>query len=290
MAEVKGKGRVAEWKLQEVESTKVLLESTPVIGILSLENLPSAQFQQIRKALREKADIRIIKSNFVLRAIDASTNKELQKLKEYINGPIGLVTTEEDPFKLYSFLKKNRSKAAAKPGMVAEEDLIVPAGETDIPLGPALSELKMAKINCRIDKGKIVVASDSTVTKKGEVVTELAASVLAKLGITPVDVGLKLTAVYEKGMIYTPEVLDIDEEAFMASLLNAQSSAMNLAVEIGFPTKQSITFMLQKAIGNARNLAVNANILTKETVEHILGKAAGQMNAVKAALAEKGYV
>ena len=79
----------------------------------------------------------------------------------------------------------------------------------------------MAGVNCKIDKGKIVVNKDSTIVKKGDVVTEQAAAPLSKLGIKPVDIGLKLNAVYEDGVIYTPEVLDIDETAYRQGRLVA---------------------------------------------------------------------
>ncbi|MEM0372676.1 MAG: 50S ribosomal protein L10 [archaeon] len=282
-------GKVPQWKIDEVEATKRLIESKPIVGIINLRGMPSAQFQDIKKKLRGKAEIKVIKTNFLMRAFEKAKDAKLRELENYIDGPSAIIVSDENPFKLFSIIKKNRGKAAAKAGMVAEKDFVVPAGETDLPVGPALSELKMAKVDCKVDKGKIVVNKDSIVTKKGEKVTEQAASALAKLGIMPVEIGLAVKAIYEKGLIYTPDVLNIDEEQFMETLKACYLNALNLSVNAGYPTKQNIVFMIQKAYNNARNLSVNAKIYNKESMPFILSRSASEMNALKNALAGKGY-
>ena len=283
------KNYVPEIKKKEVEKLEKILDKKDIIGIIDLEKLPSSQFQAIKKKLRGTAEIKVTRSLYIKKALEKVRDEKKKKLIDYVKGPVGLVFTEENPFKLYNFLKKNRSKAYAKPGQIAEKDIIVPAGETSLPVGPALSELKIAGVNCKIDKGKIVVAKDSTIIKKGEKVTEQAAAALSKLGIKPMDIGIALKAVYEDGVIYTPDVLDINEEEFMNTLQNAYMSAVNLSINAGYPTKQTIKLMIANAYSKARNLAINANIMTKETTDLILAKAFNKMNALKATLASKGY-
>jgi large subunit ribosomal protein L10 len=254
-----------------------------------MESLPSKQLQEIRKKLRGKADIKVSKSILIKLAIDNLKRTDLKKLEGYMEGPTGIIVSDEDPFILYKFLKKNRSKALAKAGMIAPMDIVVPAGDTDMPAGPVLSELKMAKIDVKLDKGKIVIASDSHVAKKGDVITQQLAGALAKLGITPVEIGLKITAILEKDIIYKPDVLDIDEERFMADLVGAYHNALNLSVNAGYPNRDSIKIMIQMAYRNARNLAVNAEIVTKETVGSILAKASNQASALASVLKSKGF-
>ncbi len=283
------KNYVPEMKKKEVEKLQKILDEKDIIGVIDLEKLPSSQFQAIKKKLRGKAEIKVTRSLYIRRALQNLKDEKKKKLLDYIQGPVGLIFTDENPFKLYKFLKHNRSKAYAKPGQIAEKDIVVPAGETSLPVGPALSELKIAGVNCKIDKGKIAVVKDSVLTKKGEKVTEQVAAALSKLGIMPMEIGIKLKAVYEDGIIYTPEVLDINEEEFMNTLQNAYMSAINLSVNTGYPTKQTIELMITNAYTKARNLAINANIMTKETADLILAKAFNKMNALKATLASKGY-
>ena len=286
---MKEKGIVPEWKLKEVEKVTQLLNDNDIIGIIDLHSLPSPQFQAIKKKLRGKAEVKITKSLFVRRALEKVKDKDKKKLIDYVDGPMGLIFTKENPFKLFKFLKQNRSKANAKPGQIAEFDLIAPAGETDIPVGPALSELKVAGINCRIDKGKIVIVKDSILIKAGEEVTEQAAAALSKLGIKPMDIGIGLKAVYEKGVVYLPDVLNIDEDEFMATLQTCHVNAINLSVNAGYPTKQTIKLMIQNAFSKARNLSVNTGIMTKETAKLIIAKASNEMNALKSTMVSKGY-
>ena len=286
---MKEKGIISEFKLKEVERVTKLLNENNIIGIIDLHSLPSPQFQAIKKKLRGKAEITITKSLFIRRALEKVKDSEKKKLADYVDGPVGLIFTKENPFTLFKFLKKNRSKAFAKPGQVAEFNLIAPAGETDIPVGPALSELKVAGVNCKIDKGKIVVVKDSIVTKEGETVTEQHAAALSKLGIMPINIGISLKAVYENGSVYTPEILNIDEEQFMTDLQGAYVKAVNLSVNAGYPTKQTIKLMIQNAFSKARNLSVNAGIMTKETSKLIVAKAFNEMNALKSTLVGKGY-
>ena len=43
------KGSVADWKTEEVKSLKDMIESSPVVGIVDLQNIPAKQLQNIRK-------------------------------------------------------------------------------------------------------------------------------------------------------------------------------------------------------------------------------------------------
>lgn len=275
---VKMEKKVPEWKVKKVDEAKQFLLGQPVVGIVDLQNLPSAQMQEIRKKLRGKADIRIYKLEILRRAL-AGTG--LATLEKYIAGPTGIITSSENPFALYRLAKKNRSKAAAKAGAVAQKDIIVPAGETDLPAGPVLGDLKIAKIDVKLEKGKVVVAKDSLVAKKGEAISERAANALNKLGLKPVEVGLNIKAVYENGEIYGAEILDIDEEQFMRNLRGCHAAAINLSVAAGIVNSVSVLLLIQKAAQNARALALSANIITPETVLGMISKAAAQAAKIK---------
>lgn len=281
--------KIAEWKKREVEDIKKMFGSKKIVGIIDIHNLPSAQFQEIRKKLRGKANIKISRLNLIHKAIDDSANENFKKLAEYMKGPSGIIASDENPFLLFKLIKQSRSKAPIKPGMVAEEDIVVPAGETDIPPGPALSELKMAGVNVKIEKGKIVVAKDSVVVKKGEIVTPEKASALAKLGVTPREIGLDINVLLEGDLVYTPDILDIDQEAFIKNLQNLHLNALNLSVNAGYYNKESVSFSIQKACNEALNLALNANIFNKQTIESILIKAGVEGQNLKTLLESKGY-
>jgi large subunit ribosomal protein L10 len=289
MQRAEAEKRVADWKKKEVEELKELMKGKNTVGIVDVSSLPSAQFQEIRKKLRGKADLRIAKSILITRAIEELGDSKLKALEGCIKGPSGLLVSDENPFLLYKFIVQNRSKAAAKAGMVAKDDIVVPAGETEMPAGPALAELKQAGIDVKIDKGKIAISKDSTVAKKGAVITPAVANALSKVGIMPMEIGLKVSGIYEKGIIYGPDVLYIDEVKFMSDLKGAFMSALNLSVFAGYTNSVSIKYMIQKAYRNARGVAMETNFMTQETVGPILGKANNQANALAGLLKTKGF-
>jgi large subunit ribosomal protein L10 len=101
------------------------------------------------------------------------------------------------------------------------------------------------------------------------------------------EIGLDLTAVYENGEILTKDVLDIDEEAYIADITTAASWAYNLAVNSVYPTAETIEVLLQKAFSEGRNLAINEYILTDLTAGDTLAKVHSQMIAVASLLPDE---
>ncbi len=263
---------VAPWKTKEVEELKGELKKYPVIGVASIEGLPAAQFQEIKAKTKEHVLIRVARKRLIRRAIE-SERPELKSLEEYMQGPIAFVMSDMNAFKLYNVIKKMRSKAPAKAGQTAPNDIVVPAGDTGLPPGPALGDLKAAGINARIDGQTIKVMKDSVVAKEGQIISPTVANALGKLGIKPIEIFLKVLAVYEDGTIFTPDVLDIDETKVISDIQTAFTSARNLSVKVGYPTKQTMDLLIAKAFSNARNLSVELGFVTKQTVKDIIGLA-----------------
>ncbi len=272
---------VAPWKEKEVQELGEMLKKYPVVGIASIESLPAAQFQEIKAKVKGHAVIRVARKRLIKRAIE-SARPELKDLESYMEGPIALVLSDMDAFRLYNTIKKMRSKAPIKAGQVAPNDIVVPAGDTGLPPGPALGDLKAAGINARIEGSSIKVVKDSVVAKEGDVVSETVANALNKLGIKPVDIFLRIRAVYEDGTVFTPDVLDISEEETIAKIQTAYQRAFNLAVNAGYPTKETVEVLLVKAFSNARNLSVEIAFPTAKTIDLILAKGAAHARALHA--------
>jgi len=264
---------VPKKKAEEVKILTELFKKYPVIAIGALSNLPSSQLHAIRGKLRGKAIIRVSKTTLIKIAMK---NAGKEELKEKLSGPIALIFTDINAFKLYSIIKSCRVKSPAKPGQIAPIDIIVPSGDTGIPAGPALGELRGAGINARIDEGSIKVIKESPLCKKGDKITAPQAVAMTKLGIKPMEVGMVVPLVFDQGAFFTPEQLDIDQDQTIARFVQAHQNAFNLSVNACYPTKETIECILQKAYFNAINLGVNATILDKGIIEELLKKAFGQ--------------
>ncbi|MCL2116240.1 MAG: 50S ribosomal protein L10 [Methanobrevibacter sp.] len=270
---------VAEWKKEEVKELKSMIDSFEVVGIVNLLNIPARQLQKMRQSLKDKATIRMSKKNLINLAFeDCNTKKEnILDLSHHMDGQPAIVFTDMNPFKLFKILESSKTSAPAKAGNIATEDIIVPEGDTGFEPGPLLGELQQVGIPAKIDKGKIVVSKKHVLVKAGEEVSKNAASMLTRLDIHPMEVGIDLTAVYEDKTVYTSDLLTIDEEKTFADLQNAFTQAFNLSVNTCIPTKKTIVAIIQNAKSKSFNLAMNASILNSETTEPLIALANAKM-------------
>jgi len=277
------KAHVSQKKKDTLKKLVDLLSKNDIIGIVNLEELPTPQLQNMKKQLRGTFDLFITKKTIIKLALEQIKDKkpDLKKLEEHMKGMPALLFTKENPFLLFKTLKKNKSPAAAKPGQTAPRDLMVSAGPTPFTPGPIISELGALGLKAGVEGGKVVIKQDKIVCKEGEKISEPIANLLQKLGVEPMEIGLNLTCVYEKGIIYPKNVLDIDEKEFMNKLTQASQWATNLAVEVAYPTKEIIELLLQKAFKDSKAVALEANILEKDVIDQLLAKAESQATSVK---------
>ncbi len=279
---------VAEWKKDEVNDLKELINSFEVVGIANLSDIPARQLQKMRQTLRDNATIRMSKKTLISLALDDSDKKgSINALADHMDGQPALVFTNMNPFKLFKILESNKTSAPAKAGAIATEDIVVPKGDTGFPPGPILGELQQVGIPAKIEKGKIVVQKDQVVVKAGEEVSAKVAGILTRLDIHPMEVGIDLKAAYEDETVYTADLLTIDEEKTLSDVQKAFSQALNLSVNAVIYNKESTPVIIQKAATQSINLAFNASVLTSKTSDMLLAKAYAQMLALATALSEQ---
>ena len=273
---------VAEWKKEEVKELSGIIGQYDVIGIVDLVNIPAKQLQEMRRSLKDKAVIRMSKKNLIDLALeDCNADKNnIVDLSEHMDGQIALIATEMNPFRLYKILEDSKTQAPAKPGTIAPEDIVVPAGDTGFPPGPFLGDLQQIGVPAKIDKGKIVVSKDTVVVKAGEEVSKQVAAALTRMDIKPMEVGMDLKAVYEDGSIFKADVLAIDEEETIADIQTAFTKAFNLSVFSAFPTSQTISTIISTAHTKAYNVAIEAAIPTSKTSDMLIALANAKMLAL----------
>jgi len=276
----KGRETVSSVKQKAVQEIKELIDKYPVVAIINLENLPAKQLQKMKTKLRKDIEIKVTKKSIIEHALEISNKKDITKLKKYLVGSPALLLSKENPFKIYKLLKQSKSSAAIKAGQATPKDLMIPAGPTPFAPGPIIGELGMMKIKAGIEAGKIVIKEDAHVAKKGDVVNDKLASLLLRLGIEPMEIGLNLVAAYENGDVMTGEVLDIDDKVFMQKIQTAARDAMNLAVDIAYLSNDTIILLIQKSFRDSKAIAVERDILADAVVEQILAKADAQAAAI----------
>src|SRR5688572_28046412 len=185
---------VAPAKTKLVEDLAARCAQARVIGIVNIHGIPAPQFQAIRKKLEGRATITVVKNNLWRLALERWSAKkpDLSKLGETIEGQTAIVRADINTFRLYKELVSTKTRAPARGGEAAPEDLWVRAGETPFKPGPVVGELQKAGMPALIDRGKVVIRQDKLLVKSGQRIPRDVAQQMARLEIYPLVVGLDL--------------------------------------------------------------------------------------------------
>ena len=238
---------VSEKKKAIVKELVHLMESNRTILISSALKIPSALFQKIRKSLRGKAEIRIVKKNLGVKAIEECKKHNIKEMGQYVEASTAFVFSNLDPYELAGIFTENKQPAFAKAGQIAPIDLIIEKGPTELPAGPAISELSGVGLKVGVEGGKVAVKEAKTLVKQGQAIPKNVADVLQKLEVMPFTIEIKVNSAYDSTdkLVYTNIV--IDKEGFLAKLKASYSSAYNFAVNIGFACKDTIVRIIERA-------------------------------------------
>lgn len=274
---------VSEFKLKEVDTLRNLFSEYDTIALVDLTSLPSPQLQIMRSKLKnDNVLVKVTKKRLIKKALENFKGKKgIEEFVPFLDNVMpALIFSRLNAFRLSSFLRKNRSKVAAKPGQIAPKDLVVNAGPTPFAPGPMIGELGSLGVKSAVEQGKIVVKKDTVVVKQGEMIKAKVADLLAKLGIKPMEIGLSLVAAYEDGIIVDKEVLNVDDAVYVDEIKRIAFDALRLTIGIGYITKENIKLLLVKANSEAEALIGASGILTDKSVKDILGKANEQAEAL----------
>ncbi|PSH00006.1 MAG: 50S ribosomal protein L10 [Nanohaloarchaea archaeon SW_4_43_9] len=269
-----------EEKEEIVEQMEEQIEEHPVIGILDMHNLPSKQLQQIKKEMKEFANIRMERKTLMKLAVENAGKEEIDQLDENDATQPAFIFSNKDPFQLYSLIQQNKSSAAAQGGEEAPNDIEIPEGDTGIGPGPMLGKLQGAGLQVQVDDGSIHVQKPGVIVDKGDTITGEDAEILNQVGIEPLEIGLDLDIAYSEGEIFTSEELDIDVEEYRQDLEAASSLAFNLAVNAGIIRETTAPAILSKASRKSKNLAVSEGLPVKDTVEEAIAYAGSNAEGV----------
>ncbi len=239
-----------KWRLSQFDEIKSIVSKYSVVGIGNLDGFPAALLQKLKKKLDDV--VFKVTSRSVLQRVlkDAGHKDVVEKLP---NQAI-LILTNKNAFDLYSAIKKSKAKSKAKIGMISPIDIVVPEGDTGLPPGPALSDLKKVGIKAQVKGATIYVPKDTTIAKAGDIITSDVVSTLSKLDIKPVELILDVPLVKEDKLIYLKDVLDIDADKTLEDIVSAVRSSLNLSVEIAYPTKENIEIIIATANLKAKAL------------------------------------
>jgi len=242
-----------------------LIEEYPRIILVQCDNVSSNHMQKIRIALRGKAVLLMGKKTMVRRALHDNLEKhpEIEHLIPHLHGNVGFVFTKGDLSEIRDLITSLKVGAPAKVGVVAPNDVIVPAGPTGME-PTQTSFLQALSIATKINKGQVEILTDKVLVKAGERVGASEATLLAKLNILPFTYGLIPTIVYDHGLIYDSEVLDMGLKDVQEFFAIGVSRIAAVGLEIGYPTIASVPHSIMRGFKNLVSIAVTTDYTFKE--------------------------
>lgn len=248
----------------QVEELLGISKKYPTLVLIDIRKVPA----QLQKNIRSKIPgyKKVLKKtviNRVLKALGSGYS---------VDYPVMVILTDLTPYRVERVLRAEVLPVAAKPGQIADKDIIVEETETNLPPGPSLSVLKQAGLDARVDKGKIKIAKTSVLVKAGQVINANHVQALQLLGIKPFTIRAKISYGFDGSTEFRPEVFDLDSEKLQEDLLSSLSSGINLAVNSSYPNTSSIELIVIKAINEAVNLSTNSGYYSPMSIGNIIYK------------------
>jgi len=242
---IKREKPIPDKKLESVKDIIKESKSKKTILLASIKNLPSSQYNEIKKKLRGKAEVMVPKKSMTLRAFESF--KELKELEAQVKDNVAILFSDLDSFELAAELNESRSAVKAKAGQEAPEDIEIPAGPTELVPGPAISELGALGIQIMIEGGKISIKAPKVIVKKGQKIPQNASEIMNKLDIKPFTVGFEPIASFdmkEKKLFLN---IRVDKKQTLEDLNIAYGKALPFAVSIEYISEDTIKLLIAKA-------------------------------------------
>jgi large subunit ribosomal protein L10 len=241
-----------EEKIALAEEIAREMKNYKTVGIIDLYRVPTKEYKEIKKAISEFAKLKVIKKSTLKFAAEKAGNT-FRKLLELNPTQFAILLSNEEPFTLFKKISSVASETYAKENDVAEEDIWIYAGPTQIKAGPSISEFARLKIPVGVEGGFIAVKKDTQVAKKGDKISKELAALLRKLKIKAKKVRLNILGLLHEDVLYSREMLNLVFE-YPKLLLQAYQNALNLTTSISYPTKENINILISKCYLMAKTL------------------------------------
>lgn len=255
-----------EQKIKIVNEICEIFKNYHTIGFVDFYKLPTKEYKEMKRQIKD-IKIKFFKKNLIIKALEKLNKNDLIK---YLPNQVGILYSNRDVFEIYKEIKKLVTYRFAKEGDIAEEDIVVKPMVTNIPAGPSIAEFQKLKFEVGVEGGKIVIKNEKKVASKGEKISNQIASILQKLGIKPIKIKIKITTLYDGKIIYTKEVLELDEKYYIENILKAFSMANELSKKLNYYTKYNIKEFLIKAKNTSITLGKKAQIFEKDIVKELI--------------------
>lgn len=132
-------------------------------------------------------------------------------------------------------------------------------------MGPEKTSFFQAlQIPTKISRGTIEILNEVHLIKVGEKVGASESALLNMLNIQPFSYGLAVQRVYDNGIIYSPDILDISIDEFRSRFQQGVQNVAAVSLVTGYPTKASVPHSIVNAFKNLLAIAAETDITFSE--------------------------
>jgi len=251
-----------------------LLDTYKKVMFCTLDNVRSQQIHDVRRGLRGKGVILMGKKTMQKKIIanrgtaDKATEldknlKELLVDNNYLSGNIALLFTNADVAEINEVCSKFRVQAPARVGAVSPVEVIIPAGNTG--LEPTQTSFFQAlNIATKISKGTVEIVADKKVLGVGDKVDSSTSALLQKLKISPFFYSVEVVAMWEAGILFSKEDLNVTDASIEASIMSGITNLTALSLGSGVLTELSFPHAIIDGFKNLLAASVESSYTFSE--------------------------
>lgn len=236
---------------------------------INADNVSSKQICMIRAKLRDIGAVMIMGKNTLMKAALTAANTapvegdddyearkdtfqkndNIEKIISQLRGNINIIFTNGDLTDIKSILDKEVRPSPAKAGMIAPDDVTIPAGPTG--LDPKqTSFFQNLQISTKIVKAQIDILAAKQVITAGDKIDGTQALLLDKLKIYPFSYKMEVTKVLQDGSIYDANILNLNTATILSKFKKGCAVQAQLGLAAGFPTQVSVPHSLLNGFKN----------------------------------------
>ncbi len=261
-------------KARQIDRIKKLAEEYPVILFADFARVPANAFHELRKELAHKTKLIVVKKRLVPIAFKDLDRPGLEKLLDHIPNSLVIIFSKESPTNISKRLVENKINVFVKANDIAQKDIVIPEGPTDLMPGPILTDLRALGVKTKIRGSKVWIDAEKVLVEAGERIDATIADVLHKLGIKAMEVYIRPSAALDAdGILYLPDVLSMTPDRVEQMMRDGFQNAFKLAVELGEIDRMTVNVLIRRAYTKALSLALETGWISPETLPELFKRA-----------------
>jgi len=255
--------------------------------VVSLDNVSNAQLQKARVTLQKSekpGDLIVGKNSIIEKALKWLTTEpekghkefddhskwkrrpELKNMAKLVEGNVALIFTDEDYSTIKEKIEAEVLSVAAKTGVPAPCDVIIPAGPTNLDVGKVQIFQKL-NVPTKAVKNMLEIQKDIHIIKKNEKVTATGSELCRLLGLKPFSYKLEMRKIWMNGAVLEEDMINISPSDILKTFQQHCTTLAALSLGAGLPNAASVPHMIANGFKDLLAIGLGADIKFKQLTQ-----------------------